>query len=294
VPEVFESHPPVLQDAEAFGHGDFLGIRVWGTDIDEDVDGLQVVMLDDQGAEVPLNEDGDTVITFGLPVELLADGAFQGELIIEGLEAFPQAVGVRVAVLDSIDNVSDELERPLQGPPMLAEGEDCDARGPFGVCPEGMICLVEEDGPEGMCGQADTACPDDWGAIDLDPEWDGDTIRYEGDTTGSELFEGGTCGGGAGSVVHHLTLPAAGDWVVSTQETVGAAPDTVLSVRTYCAQAGTELACNDDLAGAGNWLSELVLVGMEADAEVYVFVDGYADDWSAWQGPYVLTVALAE
>ncbi|MBI5500045.1 MAG: hypothetical protein HY907_07360 [Deltaproteobacteria bacterium] len=86
----------------------------------------------------------------------------------------------------------------------------------------------------------------------------------------------GTCGASTGpDAVYAFTLPVGGLVVFNTCND-GSAADTVLYLRSACNDGGTELGCNDDLAGCpydlgGSYLSVYLAAG-----SYYLFVDSPA------------------
>jgi hypothetical protein len=118
-----------------------------------------------------------------------------------------------------------------------------------------------------------------------------DGWRYEGTTESQDSHAEGTCGGGAGDVVHRFVAPSDGTATFRVRPRGLPADDTdpVLYLRSACGPEGVELACVDD--GLDGSLSPEISLEMVAGQEVFVFVDGYLDDEvGAWRGPYTLDV----
>ena len=81
----------------------------------------------------------------------------------------------------------------------------------------------------------------------------------------------GSCGQAPGSDrVVAFTAPAGGQWLF---ETAGEEIDTLLYVRSTCSDAGSELACNDDVGGGP--LTSSVLLDLNANQTVFLVVDQF-------------------
>jgi hypothetical protein len=69
-------------------------------------------------------------------------------------------------------------------------------------------------------------------------------------------------------------------------------------IRSHCEFSDwvAELGCNDDINRAAGDLGSQIILELEANQTVYIFVDGYADIQSGmpgWSGEYILeAVAL--
>ncbi|MHC4839110.1 MAG: hypothetical protein ACYTF3_13180 [Planctomycetota bacterium] len=93
---------------------------------------------------------------------------------------------------------------------------------------------------------------------------------FEGRTAGNSLAAGSCGGGDAPEQVVRFESPARATW---TFETVGSDYDTVLYVRRVCAQADSEITCNDDIMA--NALQSRVIADLAAGEVVYLVVDGF-------------------
>ncbi|MBN1771328.1 MAG: putative metal-binding motif-containing protein, partial [Deltaproteobacteria bacterium] len=106
---------------------------------------------------------------------------------------------------------------------------------------------------------------------------------WSGTTVGTFDDGRGTCGGSGGpDVAYELVL--AEEATVGAEITV-ATWDTVLYLRTACADPTTELACNDDYSG----LRSRIDPGLLAAGTYYLFVDGL---YSGAYGDYTLQVTI--
>ncbi|HRY97412.1 MAG TPA: hypothetical protein P5147_28385, partial [Myxococcota bacterium] len=91
---------------------------------------------------------------------------------------------------------------------------------------------------------------------------------YTGSTGAADSTDVGTCGGDGPEAVWDFTAPADGCVFVSTE---GSEYDTVLYVRSECADIDAELGCNDDAAGS----QSEVQLQVEAGTTYSIFIDGF-------------------
>ena len=89
--------------------------------------------------------------------------------------------------------------------------------------------------------------------------------------------------GSAPETIVHYRPAVAG---TATFTTEGSGFDTVLSLRSDCAAAANELACNDDNGAGGQW--SRVAAEVVAGADYYVVVEGYSGE----SGPFTLNLAF--
>ena len=153
----------------------------------------------------------------------------------------------------------------------------------LGFWPEGGVpeCLVDADcGPRMTC---DDAICNPTPVVHCDEAVDVELgVPAMANTVGEADELGAGCGRPTGGeVVYRLRLDRPG---LVDATTAGSGFDTVLSVRTRCADQATELTCNDD-AGGGN--TSAVQFEALADTDYFLLVDGY--DGAA--GAVVLDVA---
>jgi len=155
----------------------------------------------------------------------------------------------------------------------------CEPGGPD--CPADANCGGRECGPDPVCGlecgpcAPDSRCeqgvcvPDAVGdACDL-AEAAAGPGTYRSNNMDAPATQRGSCGGGGGELVWAYTAPVAGCLRLDTE---GSAYDTVLYVRSDCADPATQIDCNDDAIGLQSALEIETLAG----ATYYVFVDGYS------------------
>ncbi len=195
--------------------------------------------------------------------------------------------GAPACLLDAdcgLGEICDEGGRCVALPPLClgdadcAAGEVCDAQGR--CVPAAAPCVVDADcaegaacGPDGLCVPANDGCA---GALPIAAPGVFQGVLDDNDQHAP------SCGGGrTGEAIYDLSLAAGGPVCLTTE---GSEIDTVLSVRTACGDAASEIACNDDSPLAGG-LQSAVTLAAEAGAHYTVLVDGFAA-----AGAYTLTV----
>jgi Cys-rich repeat protein len=96
----------------------------------------------------------------------------------------------------------------------------------------------------------------------------------QGSTAAAPALYGATCGGGAaGREAVYTFAPGAGAWCL---DTAGSDFDTVLHVRTTCADPATERACDDDAPEINGTARDAALtLQTQARTGYLVFVDGH-------------------
>lgn len=161
---------------------------------------------------------------------------------------------------------------PVCGDRFREADEECDPPGP--LC--GPDCRLPFD----PCDEAQV--------IDLEPTRDGYRTSVTGDTRGRGRRHTGSCGGASEQRVHRFRAPVRGRLIAETVR--GETPfDSVVYVRSTCAEPGTELACNDDVVSGLLRFSQAAGPIVEAGSLASVFVDGYAGPDA---GPYRLEVSV--
>ena len=117
------------------------------------------------------------------------------------------------------------------------------------------------------------------GPDDITSQIDGDPVI--GNTDGATDLVDGSCaafGSNPGREVIFAVTPIQNMTLVLS--TFGSAFDTVLSVRTNCPNASSEISCNDDAVG----VTSLLTVSVNAGATHYIIVEGWsADDHGAFR-----------
>jgi sugar lactone lactonase YvrE len=138
-----------------------------------------------------------------------------------------------------------------------------------GAC--GTACDPDQSCESGQCATTTDAC----GRIvnlDTDATWTTDGFTFNGHTGGASTTSG-NCAGGGPEIAMTFTVPTTG-YVSLTTEGGQTNFDTVLYVRTDCADDTTELDCSNDTATST--ASSLDLPNVSAGTVLTVFVDGYA------------------
>ncbi|MEZ4474531.1 MAG: hypothetical protein R3F60_27835, partial [bacterium] len=126
---------PVLQRAEFFvsARRDLLGVRVVGTDPDEDVTGMAVRILDFAGRDIINGPNEPAAIPFDRLAQ--ADGAFDGAVLGELQPGFPQFDRIELAAVDA-QGLRSAFVVAVPGEPVpRAADERCDYSGLMDFCP---------------------------------------------------------------------------------------------------------------------------------------------------------------
>ncbi|MCA9524775.1 MAG: hypothetical protein KC549_00580, partial [Myxococcales bacterium] len=247
------------------------------------------------GAELDCNDDSDLIAGLQSSIEIEVRDAAPVFVFVDGfdVEAGDFVLNVTagpcgggpVDCLDDADCGAGEV--CIAGacqpdvPPACADDFDCDL-GEIcvaGACqPDAAPCVDDLDCDLGEICVAG-ACVVDGGGAACDAEVALVNGEARGSTVGAPAADRGSCGGAGEEIAHTFVAPAAGTFCARTE---GSDYDTVVYVRTDCADAASELGCNDDADGT---LQSAVEFEAEAGATYHVFVDGFAG-----AGDYVLTV----
>ncbi len=171
-----------------------------------------------------------------------------------------------VLPIDDAGTSPEEAAAPpsLCGNRKVDPGEECDDGNRTNADGCSASCKLESAGAADVCtGVAIALAREDASTL-----YEG---HVQGTTTGLYNQYSSTCGGGSGAdAVYRIDPPMTGRATVRVTSGFAA----ILSARTSCADAKTELACIENAggdAGAGPELSFPVFQG----APVFVFVDGY-------------------
>ena len=154
--------------------------------------------------------------------------------------------------------------------------------------PGDYVGFTEAPAEPAFCGGiAGIECAAGQTCID-DPDDDCDPENGGADCGGICIDAAGSCGGGgAPESVHAIEFEEAGVVCITTTDSQY---DTLLHVRTDCADAESEVACNDDNRPVTGSTASAVQFDAEANTTYYVFVDGFRDS----SGPYALHVLPGE
>jgi len=283
-----------------------IGIEIIGRDEDNNVLGFGLELVYDDGTALQLGEMPGMIYTkFDNLSQGNGDyvGVWSVPFILEGGLELERLARVRVSVVDSDEEGEIKYESPVSDVELLetptsADGEDCDVKRGLSRCDEGFLCKTRPGGRT-QCAPEVAECPEYYEAIDLNAEGG----RYEGDTTNRPTLGIGFCGGGTGAQVFNFTADVAGRYAFTSQPTSASeeaptGPDTLMWIRSHCEFSDwvAELGCNDDINRAAGDLGSQIILELEANQTVYIFVDGYADIQSGmpgWSGEYILeAVAL--
>jgi len=162
------------------------------------------------------------------------------------------------------------------------EPDDCQVQG----CPAGQRC--DEDtgrcvSPPGcqQTGCLETEiCDQDTGDCVAAPEGSCEVPSVldgfgtvNGQTAGVGRLNDASCGAGGAGPEKVYSFTVAEDAGVCVH-TAGSSFDTVVSVRTACADTATEVACNDDDELVGGGTQSAVTIAAEADEIYFIVVDG--------------------
>jgi hypothetical protein len=317
-------NPPVLAEATVFINAATLGfgLTIAGTDVESDVVGATVTLLDADGIDL----FGETVTLQAFEEELTqpGDGTFSARMVRLLPDEFPAELValVQVAAIDATGQESDRVDVVPQAPAALgdlavceapeafeacpagwvcvdpefdgeanciefqvrAEGEPCSADALDHACDAGLYCLADEQGVS-TCSQPVVDCPAEFGRALSIPTGGPAPWSVDVDTTDGANLNSGTCGGDrSAEAIVEFVAPAAGAYVART---VTADLDTVLYARSYCGLPDSELACSDDANGE---LTSEVTFAVEAGEHVFLFLEGFG---AADQGPMTLQVEPA-
>ncbi len=162
------------------------------------------------------------------------------------------------------------------------EGEAC----VDGDCDEPPECVDDEGCGDGeLC--VDNVCVPDLPATCDEPR-EGDFGSFLGFTDGVGE-SAGSCGGGAASPEATWLFDFAEDGEVCF-DTRGSGYDTVLYIRSECANGDSEVQCNDDNAVIAGPLRSAITLDAAADTQYFVFVDGFTGGLGGNGGQYQLNV----
>ena len=184
-----------------------------------------------------------------------------------------------------------------------AEGQRCDEANACADCLEDADCADGEACVEGACipqpeCREDGDCgdgelcrnnvcvPDVVGTCDEPRE--GDFGSWLGFTDGAGASRG-SCGGGEASPedVWTFTFPQDGEVCFDTR---GSDFDTVLYIRTDCADGDSEAACNDDNNRIAGNLRSAITFDATGGTPYFVFLDGFTGGLGGNGGQYQLNV----
>jgi len=278
-------------------------IEATGTDADGNAAGLSATFLDAAGEPVDLNGDrivDDTLFTY-FDAPPAAGESFTGVATIfvigvRGAAALLaerlRAIGVRSARLRAFDEAfvlsAEEVTVPLRAVPEVGFGRVCDADY---ACYLGLRCSTAgtceaEPAVAAACGAAT--------ALDIArPTVTTTSAMGSGTLTNEVGFTQGSCAHSPEvERIFDVTVPDMPVDLIATTDLAGSGTsDTVLYVRSICADVSTEVAggCNDDVSGT-NFRSRVVMRNMRPGTFA-VFVE-FAAHPPPGGAPFDLLVSL--
>lgn len=188
----------------------------------------------------------------------------------DGKVDYPQDPGCNSALEDS-----EEDECPGERCPQCADGIDNDG--------DGKTDYPQDDGCK-SAGDPQEMSPDPGACAGIQFEPMPPTGLVTGQLANGQGFMSSTCGGGGGNEkVYEIALEKP-QVMVATTAVAGTTTDTVLYVRSRCADPATERACNDNAPGAT--AGSTLTVSLDAGF-YYLVVDGRQ---SGSVGPFQLRV----
>lgn len=275
---------PTLEGASFLLAIDDVRIEATGNDADGDVRGVALNFYDSAGELLDIYGDGEAdadqdvfVVPFDprptAPDYLGRATVIGSEVNLAGYLRAVRAGRVGVRVFDAAwAQSAPRLVDITEGTP-VGFGEACDFSR---VCRPEMMCM---DGTCGLSGPVAGICS---GAIDLmvpAPEGEATSITRRGTTGGGRGSFAPSCVGPDGSIgaetVYFVTVPedVTADLLVTTDLAGTGSTDTIVYLRAACGDSGTELACNDDIAG-GNLRSAVEARDLGA-GRYFIFVERF-------------------
>jgi hypothetical protein len=195
---------------------------------------------------------------------------------------------------DSTDTSNNENGGTPAGTPAGSEGgTPAGSEGGTPAGSEGGTPAGSEGGtPAGSEGGTTPTEPNGSCEAPFELTAEGSVFSYSGMVEGDDFI--GSCsteGNEANDTVVRFVAPEAGTWKFSTKDSDGF--DSVVYVRSVCADEQSELNCNDDFgdANAGE-VQSFLSVELEANEEVFVVVDSYQNS-EDFDGSFTLTVEMA-
>jgi hypothetical protein len=288
-----------------------------GNDPDGDARGVVLNFLNAAGQLIDIYGDGtadpdqDFVIVRFAPPPATPDYDGFVELLIANTNgtSYPRGANARTArmrVFDSAFAMSSPFDVPIQEATLVGKDETCDVTH---VCRTEMTCDATMTMTCVVPPAIATACSTDasmggtaTALTALTPTADMmSTVMVSGTTgAGPGLFatavdciaDGNPDGTIGAEKIYAFTVPDILNTtfdLTATTEAPTATTDTVLYLRSICADSGSELACNDDRA-ANDFQSDIVRQGLAAGT-YYLFVERYTALPSG-TAPHSLTVTL--
>lgn len=143
-------------------------------------------------------------------------------------------------------------------------------------------CSIDISGCELTVDRGDGTCDSPIVFEDVAEPGPGGALVLSDTTVGSDARHVGGCAGEGRELVYTWTPVVDGPHTIWT--TIGEDADTVLYVRTSCADAESELSCNDDW----DFLDSRVVLSVTSGTTYFVFADTYSLEDAA---PFTLSIA---
>lgn len=272
---------PILGRAVYYGDPGAVRVLVEGTDVDDDVTEIEIAFLDDVGAAVSLDLDGDSVPESDRFTADVRGASSAGAFFyaFSSSDAFAADVAsVRIVVRDRGARESAALIAEQMLAPVRSMGTACDPRG-FDRC-GGSVCTPGVVGATNRCVDVRAARTMDCAAattIDAFAPGPG----FVGTAEGASLWNapagcssGDPTGRPEGVVRLHVDRMA--ERIVLSTDNALSAFDTTVYVLADCGAEPVVAWCADDTAGAErSWLSHLELTRVPP-GDYLVIVDSFS------------------
>lgn len=284
--ETVANTAPTLTHGSAWYSGDAVELAVTGAD-DGAIDSYSAPLLDAAGMPVDVNGDG-AADSFG--------GAFLSAVMGSPFTAFDRYNGLRellttAAVTQLSVTVTDEFG--LESAPLMVAFGDAvgagDACGAMAYCAVGLDCVSMLCAPQAPVA---AACAAATPITIATPTTTTTTAMVSGSVpTGAGVLAASCTRAPEGEVLYTIAVPAgAFDLLATTNVTGTGMTDTVLSLRSACADPTSEVACDDDIDYSGGVASSAIEVRDIAAGTYTMIVEQYATPGAA--GPFGLQVSL--
>ena len=267
-PVCLASLPPVINAANAVVTPESeLRIFIAGTDVDGDVMGVDVALLNSQGERIEINGNptGPVLSLEPDPTGLL-EFDVMARLDVSGLA---DLAGLRIELLDTANNHSQAFDLVPVDLPILTLDAPCDINQLRDRCGPRLLCLNQQ--PAAMCRPIPGFDCDQ--VVDLNVEGtvtpDGLYV-YQGNNRLALSGHEGSCGGAGAEVIHRFAMPFRGR-ARMTIDREESEYDLALYVRSSCADPEPEIRC--DAAGDIVRNASVYLDEMPAGTELLLFVD---------------------
>ena len=143
---VVEATAPVIDEMDAYTiDADNFVIRVTGSDAEGDAATMGITLLDADGAVIEIGDPPDVQTELYFAPEMEGDVEFEAVMQLGGLSSFPEAVGVRVTMIDVFEGRSESVDGDFVELPRVAVDGACDTEDVFMLCEIGALCT------EGVC-----------------------------------------------------------------------------------------------------------------------------------------------